>query len=559
MGSLDAILSTGQQALRAHQAALQTVGQNIANVNTPGYSRVRPVLVPTEFALSGAGFRSGIEVATVERAYDRFLTAQVLQSSSTYESSQTQADLLNQLEAAFNDLQAGDAGLNGALEHFFHSFEDLANTPDGVTERHAVLQNATTVSTTVQALAQSLQDFRSGLNTTLQDQVTQVNTYTSQIAELNRQIVGREAGNQTQATSLRDQRDTLVRQVADLVGATSFETPDGQVTVLLGGGRPLVEGIHAGQLLTEADVDDAGSLRITLASNAAAGGSVDVTASVASGRLHGLATVRDTTIPELTTHLDRLAAALTRSVNTIHSTGYGLDGATGNAFFTPLQASAQVVSTNSGGGTVQSAAIFDPTQLSLDDYRINFVGAGTFDIVNARSGATVAAGQSYTAGATITFDGIAVVLNDNGTAPQIGDTFRISTTAGSARRLAVDAAVSEDVRTIAAAQTPVAGDNANALALANVRNATLLDGNTLGKFYSSVVTRLGAASQQQSTIAEQQQLVATAASNRREALAGVSLEEEQVDLIRFQQAFAAAAELIRIADEMGDTVLSLVR
>jgi flagellar hook-associated protein 1 FlgK len=220
------------------------------------------------------------------------------------------------------------------------------------------------------------------------------------------------------------------------------------------------------------------------------------------------------------------------------------------------------VAENTGGASVQSATVFDPTQLTLDDYQITFTANGppaTFDLVNTTTGSSVATGQSYSAGAAITFAGVDVRLTDTGTPPLAGDTFRISTTRNAARNLALNPTVAADAQKVAAAQSTLPGDNTNALALSAVGNTTLIDGTTLDGFYTALVTRIGAESQQQSSLAEQQQLVSSALSQRREAISGVSLEEEQIDLIRFQQAFGAAAELIKVADELADTVLGLVR
>ena len=228
----------------------------------------------------------------------------------------------------------------------------------------------------------------------------------------------------------------------------------------------------------------------------------------------------------------------------------------------PRQATGRALAANSGGGTFQSLDVFDPTQLTLDDYQLTFASTGpppTFDIVNATTGTTVAAGQNYTAGAAFHFAGLAVTLADNGTPPQPGDTFLISTTRDAAKHIAVEPELLTHPRQVAAGQTPDPGDPTNALALARLQDAQTIDGSTFGEFYHTVVAGVGVASQQASSLAEQQQTVLTGLENRREALSGVSLDEEQIDLIRFQQAYNAAAQLIRIADELGRTVVDLVR
>lgn len=559
MGTLSGILYTGQKALQAHQTALQITGQNIANVNTPGYSRERPVLLSAPTSLSTA-LQTGVSVDEITRAYDRFVTTQVNVASSNLRSTQAQADLLGHIEALVNDLDTPTAGLSAALSKLFQDFHTLAQRPQGLAERQVVLQQGETVADAFQQLAQGLQTLRQERNAAFGDEVAAVNRLTTQLAELNVQIQQREVDPKNPANTLHDQQDVLLKQLAEKVSVTSFTTDTGQVTILLGGGRPIVEGGQAFTMATRVDPDDAQRLLVDLQD--AQGNRTDVTASIQGGRMHGLLEVRDTVLPRLSTSLDRLAAQLTSSVNQLHSTGYGLDGTTGQAFFAPRQVAGQALAANTGGGTFQSINVFDPTQLTLDDYRLTFTNAGpppTFDIVNATTGSPVTSGQNYAAGTALHFAGLEVTLDDNGTPPQPGDTFLIRTTRDAARQITVDPGLLSDPRQVAAAQTPNPGDNTNALALAQLQDAQALDGSTFGAFYHTLVTSIGIESQQASHLAEQQQTVLSGLENRREALSGVSLDEEQIDLIRFQQAYNAAAQFIRIADELGRTVLELIQ
>jgi flagellar hook-associated protein 1 FlgK len=559
MGTLGGILSTGKQALLAQQTALQVTGQNIANVNTPGYSRERPEFVSTPTDLTTA-LRSGVNVDEVVRAYDRFVTTQINTASSNLQSTQTQADLLGQIESLFHDLSTPETGISGALHTLFGDFHKLAQNPQGLAERNILVQQGKTVADAFQQLTNGLQAVRQQSNGALGDAVASVNSLTKQLATLNGQIQQREVDPKNPANTLRDQQDVLLKQLSEKVNITSFTLNSGQLTVLLGGGRPLLEGTRSSTLATQVDPDDPQRLLIDLQDPQ--GNSTDVTTSIQSGHIHGLLEARDTILPRLSTSLDRLAAQLTTTINQTHSTGYGLDGTTGKDFFVPRHVTGQALAANTGGGTLQSVSIADPTQLTLDDYRLTFANSGpppTFDIVNATTGATVAAGQNYTAGTTVHFAGLAVALADNGTPPQPGDTFLLSTTRDAAKNLAVDPALLTDPRQIAAAQTPNPGDNANALALAQLQDAQVMDGSTFAASYQTLVVSVGAESQQASQLADQQHTALSGLENRRESLVGVSLDEEQVNLIRFQQAYNAAAQFIHIADQLGQTVLDLIR
>ena len=554
-----AILYTGLRALFAQQAAIQVTGQNIANVNTPGYSRQRVVLVPEQIPRKGDFLLAGVSADQITRVFDRFINAQVNTASANMHSTQAQADFLGQVEALFNELSLEDAGLAGTLNRFFQAFHELASNPQGLPERTAVLEQGRALAQSFQQLQKGLSDIQQDLSTTVTDEITQINNLARRIAELNVKIQQFEVDPKQHANTLRDERDLALKQLAEKVQVSSFENSDG-LTVLLGGGRPLVEGSRVNALVAKADADD--PTQRTIFMQDAQGNLTEVTDSVLGGRLHGLLQLKADFLPDLQRSLDRLAAKLTSAVNTVHRRGYGLDGSTEVVFFIPRQVSAQALAANQGGGSVESVTVFDPTQLTLDEYRITFTADSPqpqFDIVNVTTGETVASGQNYTAGAAIFFDGIKLVLTDNGQSPQKGDVFVVDTIQNAARNLAVDATVLHEPRKIAAARTPVASDGANALALAQIGDAAILDDGTLAAFYTSLVTKIGVKRQHTSDLAAQQQRLLTELENRRESISGVSLDEEQVDLIRFQQGFAAAANLIRVANEMTQTVMDMVR
>ena len=557
MSGLSGILDTAKQALLAQQAALHVAGQNVANVNTPGYSRERPVILPARPTSEPGVINGGVSVDHVTRVFDRFVTAQLNVASANFQSEQSQTDYLRQVESLFNDLRQEEGGLASALESFFQGFDDLAQSPEGLTERGVVQQRGTILATTFQELHTGLTAVQQELNNALQDEVQSISRLTSQIADLNGQIAAMEANPKTPANVLRDQRDLAIKQLAEKVGITSFESPSGQMTVLLGGARPIVEGDIANSLIVVPDPDNPVNALVRMQDGK--GNQIDVSPNIVSGKIHGLLAVRDTFLPDFTARLDRLAAQLTRSVNDLHSNGFGLDGSTSTNFFVPRQATGHAVAANTGGGTVQSAAVFDPTQLTLDDYEITFTAAGTFDIMNTTTGTAVATGQAYTSGAPIRFAGIEVVIVDGSGAPQAGDIFQVSSTKDAAQNIALTPEVLNDVEKIAAAETPAPGANGTALALARLREVQTIGRSTFGEFQSALVSSIGITTQEHSLLAEQRQSILTEVENRRESIAGVSLEEEQLDLIRFQQAFGAAANFVRIADEMGQTVLSLVR
>ena len=321
------ILDTGKQALLAQQKAIQVAGQNISNVNTPGYSRQRANFVAAETSQSGQ-FGFGVSVDEVSRVFNHFITNQVNVATTNFSSAQAQADHLSQVESLFNDLSLEEAGLAATLDRFFDTFQDLAANPQGSPERTLVQTQGNTLVKLFNNLASDLHTTNRNVNQLLTDDLEQINFITGQIAQLNAQIQKLEANPHNKANTLRDERDVALKQLAERVPITSFEIKDGSITVLLAGGRPLVEGPYATTLVAGTEPNDPTAITIQMKNSQ--GSLTDVTARITSGKLHGLLKSRDTFLAQITDKFDRLAAQLISSVNQIHSTGYGLDGSTGN-------------------------------------------------------------------------------------------------------------------------------------------------------------------------------------------------------------------------------------
>ena len=184
MGTFGGILSTGQQALQAHQTALQVTGQNIANANTSGYSRERAELVSALSSHTNI-LRSGVNVEEITRAYDRFITTQVTVASSNLKSTQTQSDLLGQVEALFNDLEHVGGRLPGALD-VLPGFARSGPKPSGPLRAQQRLAARRERGRSVPSAGQWAPGVISRAQCKLGDAVVDVNQLTTQLATLNR-------------------------------------------------------------------------------------------------------------------------------------------------------------------------------------------------------------------------------------------------------------------------------------------------------------------------------------------------------------------------------------
>lgn len=466
MSGIFGIFSIGRLALLANQRALAVTSQNIANVNTLGYSRQEAVFEATPPTQTGAGpIGTGVQIGEIRRVVDLFIENQILGEQSGLGGYQVDQSILSRIESLFNDSQG--TGLQQILNEFFAAIQDLSNNPQGLTERSMVLSKARTLAQQFVTANAQLQQIRKDLNSDVGGTIGTVNSLAARIAGLNRRISQAELAGQ-QANDLRDERGRLLNELAEEVDISTFEDDLGQVTVMIAGGRPLVEADRAYALRGVADPGNSGFVNIEFVPGA--GTPTDITASIAGGRLKSLLSLRDATVPGYMNQLDQLSSAIIAEFNAQHQLGFDLNGAAGGAFFvpTPLGASAS--------GTM-AVAITDT------------------DLIAAAS----------------------------------------------------------------AAGAP--GDNGNALLLAQLQNKTVaaLGSATFQEFYSSFVGEIGAQSQSAQWNLSAQEAIMQQLSAQRETVSGVSLDEEMTNLIRFQRAFQAAAQLITVADEMMQTILEMKR
>jgi flagellar hook-associated protein 1 FlgK len=388
VSSLLGIFDIGKLALLANQQALQVTGQNLANVNTPGYSRQEAVLIDTSTSTAGnVQIGSGVEVSEIRRLLNSFVENQINLSQQDLGRLQAQADTYLRLEGIFPD--STDQGLNKALNDFFNALRDVTNNPQGQTERTVLLAKAASLADQFNRIGTDLTQIRKDLNAQLSQTISEVNDLASQIAVLNNKISLAEAGGQT-ANDLRDQRGKLLNDLGNRIEIRTFEDANGQVQVFVGRGQLLVERTTAYALGTSPSTDNSGFLNVTY-------NGADISSLIGNGAVKGLLTLRDTTVPAILTRVDTLAATLVTQVNQLHRLGYGLDGTTGNDFFSPLSVTARAKSANTGAATIGSGTITANSLLTEHAYEIRFSAATAYSIVDTATGATIKGNYTGTA------------------------------------------------------------------------------------------------------------------------------------------------------------------
>lgn len=359
MGSTSRILDIARSALAAQNAAITTTSHNIANVNTPGYSRQRVDLAAAKPMSNTFGFLGqGVDIQSIHRIRDSFVDSQLRGEYQSLGRWEYRENTMAEIENIFNE--PSDTGLSQILGDFWDSWDELGNDPQSGSAREQVRQMGTHLVNTFQHLSKRLTDLQDRLNEDLKGKVDEINSKTVLIGELNAQIASAETRN-ISANEFRDQRDRLVDDLSKLVDVTVTEKDNGMVTLSL-----------SGQILVERDV--AYQLSTSTGSNGRSTVDTVVWArnnqpvSIKNGELKGIIELRDDVIQGELDDLDELANSMVTEVNAIHSAGYGQDGFSGYNFFSSSSGGASDIALDNGilGDIARIAASSDGTDGSGD-------------------------------------------------------------------------------------------------------------------------------------------------------------------------------------------------
>lgn len=469
MPDIYGIMSVATRSLLTQQKAIDVTGQNIANVNTPGYSRQRVVMeTSAPIAFTPGQMGTGVKAAEIQRIYDRFVGGQINAETQSLGRWEAREGALQRAELVFND--ADGAGLSQAMSDFWNAWQDLANNPSGYPERSALLSKGDTLARAFNTMAGNLVQIQQDYDANIRGTVEQINMLSGQIADLNDKISQVEVAGQN-SNDYRDQRDQLLVQLAERIDIRTYEDNFGRVSVQLADGRPLVDGSLQWDLGTVTNAAGHADVVWTNRDGTAA----DITGTIQGGQLKGWLEVRDGDVQGYLDRLNALAAGIMNEVNALHRSGFGttLDPLTGN----PVT------------------------------------------------------GTDFFAGA----DAAGMALN-----PIVaGDVGRIAAAASAAG---------------------VPGDGTQALAVASLFQQPLMQGGTASfdDYYNTLVSTVGNDVRTAGASREYQEAMVHHLEDYRESVSGVNLDEEMINLIRFQHAYEAAAKLITTVDELLETVMNMV-
>ncbi len=440
MSTLGSVMNSALKSMTANQLALSVASNNIANAQTPDFTRQRLVVAPSGSGGDALGIGMGVDVIKVEALRDALIEVRLRQETSARSGDGTLAKSLGDIEGLFSDTE--DTGLLVTMGNFFNSFHTVSLDPASMSFREQLKINAQTLIDALHSRETNLANIKNVANRAITSDVDRINLLTKQIAAISSEIKIQETDHV--ANDLRDRRTSLVKELSEIVEVKELES-HGDYQLVTKDNRLLVLNAFVYSL-----------------------SATDVTSSIGKGSLASNLAVRDQYVPKYVAALDQLAYEVAQKVNTIHAAGYNLDGGTGINFF----------------GTLASAT-------------------------------------------------------------------------GASRLIALSSDVSTSARKIAASTLSTGNDNQAAIQIANLMHDSVFTGGTVTDQYQNVIFGIGTDLATAEASLREHDALAAQLQNRRQAMSGVSIDEETVQILQFQRAFEASARLLRTVDEMLQVALGI--
>ncbi len=624
------IMNISLSGMLAFQRALDVTSHNIANANTPGYSRQVANFSARPGTGSGVGYiGSGTQISSIERMYDAIQVEQLQTSTTGFARFNTLTNLSGRIDILLAD---PNTGLNSSLQSYFNSMQDLANDPSSIPTRQALIGEAQGLASRFRSLDGQLTELEDEVNTRLELAVSDINRLATSIAAVNERIsLANGAGSSP--NDLLDERDNLILQLSAQVAVTTNVQDDGTMSVFIGSGQSLVLGGDARQLGVGGTEFDMTRLTVTYQG---ASGSTPLDTSSTGGNLGGLLDFRSRVLDPARQSLGITAIAFAATINEQHAAGMDLRGNLGGDLFSVDPPTTLPSSNNTGSGTA-TVSISDLGALTGADYVLDFDGA-SYSLTRTSTNTSVMLTGTGAAADPLLGDGISIVV---GGAPAAGDRMLIRSghdAASSIQSVVTDPQAialaaptrssaslgnSGDARvsraavvdptdpallttslieftspttysingagnfiyadgspivvngsSIAINGTPAtgdqfsveanysaAGDNANGLAMADIQAVGLLEGGSISinENYGRLVSSVGATTHQLQASLDAQGVVLSNAEDAVLSTSAVNLDEEAANLIRYQQAYQAVAQVVSVASTLFDSLLNATR
>ena len=562
MSSLNSSLHMGQHALSINQRAMQTVGHNIANQETEGFSRQQ--VHSGTAAPDPTGVGGGAKAQPTSRVYDKFVQRKILQENPRSGMFKSRGEFLQKIEIIFSETEGN--GLHQALNEFWNSWSQLSNQPESESARIQVRERSDVLARRFRGMHSQLDGLRNEINGRLVATINKVNELGQKVAELNRQIISYESG-QRNANDMRDARNQAIEELSELVDVNSFENPNGRVTVIIGRDWTLVEGNNRYQLEGKMKGGELGMLRID-------GVSIndnrrDLTRIFREGEMSEMLRMRDDTIVGYQHNLDEIAFNLAGQVNKIHATGTGINSATDmmkSTFGLNSTALRQPMPFLKDG--IFQLHLVDPHNEILETYEIEIqAGIDTLPDIVQRLNQTIS--DPGLLQASIEADGSMLLQSasdykfifgeDQSSITQVLGLNSFFDTLKGAEDIQLSEHIRENTNNISTGKDLIPGDNRVALEIAKLQTRPTMRDETMtfDEYYNGVLTGMGLKIQRNKTEQAQQESMVRQFKEIRSSISSVNMDEELTDMMQYQKAYEASARFINTVDRMMETVIKM--
>jgi flagellar hook-associated protein 1 FlgK len=565
---LSGALGIASNALEVFSTGIQVAGQNIANANTPGYIQEQLNLTTAPSYQAGTLILgSGVDATGVTQQVSQYLQGEILLANSNYSAS-------NQLNTVYTSLQQqlqalGDNSLSSQLSSFSAALSSLANQPNSSSLAAEAVDAGTQLANSVTSLRSSIDEQRQQANVNVEQLATQANSLITQIAQLNPQITQMESAgaSQSQAGSLLDQRYQDLNQLSQILPVTYTTNSDGSVNVFTGSNY-LVMGSQTQQLETvPSSSEDLGTVNIQLS---VSGEQLNASSS-GSGELIAAMQGRDTVLGGFEQNLDSLTSNLISQFNQTYASGQGTAAfssvTSANSVsdptaalnqaglaFTPQNGTFQVEVTNQSTGQTTTSTIDVNLNGTGNDTTLDSLASDLNGVANVSASVTPDGYLQINAASNYQ---IQFANDSSNTLADLGiNTFF---TGSDSTNIGVNSAVTQNPQLFATAQGGGPSDGSNALALSQFASnpVSALNGQSLNGYYNSIVTDIGNKASAETAMSSSLNDYSQSLTAQQQQMSGVSLDEEAIQIMQYQQSYQASAKMVTTVDQLFQTLMNM--
>lgn len=567
--SLSNALQIGRSGLLANQAAIEVAGNNLSNVGTPGYHRQSISLSPVsgQEIQRGIFIGRGVQIQAITRQVSDALEGRLRNGVADEAASSVRQDLLKQVESLQNELSGND--ISSALDAFFNSWSELANSPGDNSVRTVVLQQGQSLASLVRNIRTSLSGVREGLDTALDQAAQSANDLLTRIEQVNLQIA-KANGSTKGANSLYDQRDQLLQELSQYMDISTVEQPSGAVDVYVGSTPIVLNGRNRGIELRKRSVNGELSIDVVLRDDKSE-------LSPSSGKIGALIDARRGDIEDALTGLDDFANHLAYQVNRVHSQGQSAEAVTAVTGQTRTLDATKALNDPDAGikfPVTHGSFQVHVTQISTGQRVTSTVNVDLDNVNTAGNTSLTSLAASIDGianlGASVTADGrlrintdsndFKITFSDDSSGALAALGINTFFSGDSAATLAVNPTVAGRPAALAAGAGNVPGDNRTALAIAGLRTQRLdaLGGLNLTESWSRHVEDFAVRTAQAASRHDADAVVKSSLEAQREEVSGVNTDEEAINLLAYQRAYQGSARFLSVVDEMYKTLTELL-